>query len=808
MMLKNTLKKIKKSIGRYLSLLVIILIGVAFYAGIKASIPNIREVQKDYYYDTNLMDIKIVSTYGLTESDLEYLKKIDGIDKVTGSYSKYVFDDEEVIQVHSIEENINTFHFVEGRLPENNHECLADSKNYKVGDTITLTELNGENLKIKEFKVVGTIMSPLYTSNDYGSATIGNGKLKSYVFIPKEVFNYDAYTEIYLTIDKDKKDIPYSNSYEEKLDKVIAILEKIKADREELRLKELMNIYLPNINTELVNIPEVTWHIQDREQVINSYKVLSNQYEEVEIIADVIPIFFILVVALMTSNTMARMITEERGEMGTFSSLGISNIKIIGNYLIYVLSSTILGVILGFVIGTVFLPQLVYDCFPVSMPQMKYSFDTTMFILVLITSSIVMALVTIFACLKELRQMPAYLLRPVAPKQGKVILLEKIHCLWNKLSFSWKITLRNISRYKKRVIMTLVGTAGCTFLILIGFAIRDSVNGIGGKQYTELFKYDNLIILQKEINKDDKSLNDKLEKLVEDEVLLKQSSYKVVNKEKRFLDTYLVIPEEENAYFDEYFVLRDYNTYKSLELNDEGVIITPRIKDVFDIEIGEEITLEDLEQNQVQVKVIGIAENYVSNYIYMTENLYRKTFNKEVTYNTIVSKNVLEENKLAKELLKIDEIINVNFSTDLLEKANNGISGLNNIVILLVIISSLLAFTVLYNLTSINISERTREIATLKVLGFKDSETNEYIYRETIITVILGIIIGLLITPTLHHYIINLLEADNMIFLREIKKESYIYASLLTFSFAIIMQIVTYFKLKKVNMIESLKSVE
>jgi len=802
MILKNTIRKISKSIGRYFSLLIIILIGVAFYAGIKASVPNIKTVQNDYYKETNLMDIKVISNYGLTEEDVEYLSELDGIDSVTGSYSKYVFEDDDVIEVHSINNKINTFHLIDGRMPNNNSECLADSKNYKVGEYITLTEKgNEENLNIVKFKVVGTILSPLYTANDYGTASIGNGKLKSYIFIDETAFNYDLYTELYLTIEKNEKDVSYSKSYNEKIDNVIELLEKEKVRREEKRKDELIKIGIPSENL------EVKWHIQSRNEAINSYKLLENQYKEVEIIADVIPIFFILVVALMTSNTMARMISEERGEIGTFTSLGISNRKIIISYLEYVLSSTTIGVMLGYFIGTIFLPRLVYTCFPITMPNMPYIFDFTMLLLILLVAVIVMSIVTIYACQKELKEMPAYLLRPVAPKKGKSILLEKIKFIWNKLSFSWKVTFRNISRYKKRVIITLLGTAGCTFLILIGFAIKDSVNEIGSKQYNELFKYENLIVLKDEVKKDDIELKEELKDLITDELLLKQESFKVTNKEKRMLDVYLMVPEENNEYFKEYFILRNNKTFKEINLSDDGVIITPRISNLYKIEKGDYITLEDLNKNQVEVKVVDITENYVSNYVYMTEKLYKKLFNEEVTYNLIVSKNKNVDN-LAESILNIEKIINISFSEDLLKQANNGINGLNEIVVLLVVISSLLAFTVLYNLTSINISERTREIATLKVLGFTDNEANKYIYIETFVTVIVGIILGMIITPPLHNYVITLLEADNMVFLREIKPNSYLYAGLLTLSFALIMQLVTYLKLKKVNMIESLKSVE
>lgn len=808
MLTKNTLKKIKKSFGRYLSLLCIVLLGIAFFTGIKESVPNIKNIQIEYYNDTNLMDLKIVSTLGLNTDDIKSLENINSIKEIVGSYSKSVLVNDDAIKIYSIEDKINKPYLIEGVMPVNDNECLADSKHYKLGDIIKINDNYTNNLKNHEYKVVGTISSPLYSVTDYGSVDIGNGKLYSYIFIPKENFEYDYYTEAYLTIDKNNKDTPYSNSYKHKIENISNKIENIKDERIETRLKDLMSsIYNnPNLVTEEL-ISQNDWYILTRNDVITSYAILDSQYEQVTTIANVIPIFFILIVALMTSNTMSRMIVEERVEIGTLSSLGVSNIKIILNYILYVLSSTILGSIIGYFLGTIYIPSFVYNCFPVIFPEITYKFNINLFIIVILTSCIVMSLVTIYSCLKELKEKPANLLRPVAPKSGKKIILERIKFIWNKLSFSSKITMRNISRYKKRVLMTIIGTMGCTFLIMIGFALKDSINCVGDKQFNELFKYDNLIILNTNVNSINEELSNTFNNLIKEPLLLNQTSYKVIDQEQS-LDIHMIVPETTTSSFNNYFILRDQDNEKEIELTNEGVIITPKISNRFDVEVGDNITIENLDNQKYEVKIIGITENYVSNYIYMSKSYYEEIFGEKIKYNMIVSKNIEEKNKVATELLKSSTILSINFREDLLKTANEGVSGLNNVVVLLVVISSILAFTVLYNLTSINISERIREIATLKVLGFKDSETNEYIYRETIITVIIGIIFGLILTTILHGYIMDLLETDTTIFLREIKIHSYIYSSILTLTFAIIMQVITYFKLKKVNMIESLKSVE
>lgn len=802
MLLKNSIKKIKKSFGRYLSLVFIILIGVGFYTGIIKSIPNIRDVQTEYYNDKNAMDIKIISTLGFNDDDILALKELDDISVAVGSFSLDTLVNDDVVRVHALEEDINRVLLIDGRMPSSNNECVADDAFYEVGDKIVINNDSSNDLRVLEYEVVGTVYSPLYTGNEYGSSDIGNGKLYSFVYVLKDNFLSDYYTEAFISIDT-KNDIPYSDSYNEDVSDVIHKLENVKKERLSVRIDEIVKQSFGMITKD--SLSNHDWFIMDRDEAIASYSILGSQYTQVTTIANIIPIFFIIIVALMTSNTMARMITEERGEMGTLLSLGYSNSKVISTYLWYVLSATLSGAIIGYFVGTITLPQLVYNCFPIYFPEIEYRFDSFLLFISVFVSSILMICVTIYSCFKELRQKPAYLLRPEAPKSGKKILLERINFIWSKLSFSMKITIRNISRYKNRVLITLIGTAGCTFLIMLGFALRDSISMVGTKQYSDLFKYDNLIILNSNITEMTDELTKEFSGLIDDELLISQASYKAINDEDN-LDVYVVVPEEEKLFY-EYYVLRDEKSSKSLSL-DDGIIVTPKIAERFGVEVGGILTIEDSSKKQYKFRINGITENYVSNYIYMNKDMYHEIFDNEVTYNVVVSKNIAKNDEVARNLLDSGKILSINFSDDLLKTANEMVNGLDEVVVLLVVISCMLAFTVLYNLTSINISERTREIATLKVLGFRDNESNEYIYRETMITVIVGIIVGLFITPPLHSIVMDFLEVDTLVFLKSIKIQSYIYAAVLTFVFAVIMRIFTYFKLKKINMIESLKSVE
>ncbi|MCR5214186.1 MAG: hypothetical protein K6E10_07195 [Eubacterium sp.] len=908
----------------------IIMIGVGFYAGIRQSTPAIRAVENDFVREYNMMDLHIISTLGLTDDDLKEIYKLDSVDSATGGYSEYVYSGDNVLHVLSMDEVINKYKLFSGERPWRDNECLADKNHYKVGDVIEIKEPGDEdNIVIDRFVVTGTIISPIYMGDDLGSAPIGGGELYSYIVVKKAAFNMEAYTDIYVTTRKGEEDVPYSDSYDEKLDQLSRQIKSITTRREKAREKELydeaadiayqevedkrgqvesqirteieeavreemeaaqqakkaelmekagkLGITFENFVGKLsdtvtallnpitdsqvseaaaeqvgpavekameeahakaleeIDIPECKWFVQDRNDVVSLYKSLVDMFAEVETIADVIPIFFIVVVILMTSNTMSRMISEERGEMGTFTSLGISNIAIIGGYMIYVLMATILGVVSGYFIGVLLLPDFVYSCFGISMADISFAFDGKMFLGSLIVAFVVMTGVTIFSCVKELWAKPAYLLRPVPPKAGRKILLERIKPLWGIISFSWKITIRNMVRYKRRVIMTIIGVGGCTFLIWIGLALRDSTGRIGDVQFDDLVHYDSLVILEDGVksfdsidtkNSDEEKV--KLSELVEAPLMMKQESLKVENSVKYSLDVLLFVPDEDSDMFEKYFTFRaadprdvkvEYQDGHVLSkdelpekgsimtLSEDGVLITPRIADIMDVGPGDTLQMTDADGKIYEAKVDGIIENYVGNYVYMSETLYRKVFRSGVMYNCFVS-GLASGEDIVDKILEIEDIVSVNTRDYMLRKANETIKGLDMIVVLLVVIASLLSFTVLYNLTAISISERTREIATLKVLGFTYTEANDYIYRETIISSIVGIGLGLIICPYMHGLVLDVLEVDNMVFLRETETLSYVFAGLLAFIFTLVMALVTFVRLSRVDMIESLKSVD
>jgi len=788
MLFKNTLIKIKKSIGRYLSIFFIILLGVGFLSGLTATSPDILSVADKYYKDQNLMDFKIVNPMGLFDRDVEKLSSLDNVKAVIPSYSLDVIEQDKSIRIHAIENSVNKVKLIDGRMPENLEECVADDKFYDIGDHIIITEETGSLLKNKNYTVVGTIESVLYLSDDYGSTTVGDGKLTSFIFIPKENFTLNAYTEIYLLAQGtglvNSQGTGLVNSYSKKY---ASAVKQLKDD--------------------IIAIKDDTSTVMDRNNVVG-YSDLKSNSDIVSSVSFVFPLFFILIVMLMTSNSMSRMIAEERNELGALTSLGYKDESIISTYLFYVLSASILGAVAGFFIGCRIFPPLIFSMFKYILPTLTYKYDMITFIIILAATILLMVSVTVISCYRELKQKPAFLLRPAILKKGEAILLEKITFIWKRLSFTWKITIRNLFRYKKRAFMTIVGIAGCTALLLAGFGLRDSMNGVAQKQYKEIFKYDDMIILRGEIQEINDVLLETLDKeKIVSPLLIKQSAVKCI-ADDNYSDVYMVVPKDREL-FDDYFTLNNPKSGDLLALNDSGVIISQKLSDNLKVGKGDLVIVRDSNNKEFQFKIEGIAENYISNYIYISENLYNDVIDEPLFYNTIVSThNSEDEKKSAESLINSGYVLNIIYTDDVIQKALDDNQSLNGIIILIVVVSSLLAFIVLYNLTTINISERKREIATLKVLGFNDRETNNYIYREVMILTIVSILIGLVLGIFLHSFIVDIVEGASIMFFRKIKWISFAISGLLTLAFSLIMQFITYIKLQKIDMNDALKSVE
>ena len=568
--------------------------------------------------------------------------------------------------------------------------------------------------------------------------------------------------------------------------------------------KEEANQKINKAQEELNNIDKPIWYLLDRTDN-SGYINYKEDIVKVDAIAKILPMFFIIIVVLMILNTLTRLIEEERTEMGILLSNGFSKTNIILGYLIYVMTSGLLGIGIGLTIGYSLIARIIYGVFLARYyaPKLITIVSPLPFSLVILITLIIMILVTMITCMKELKEAPASLLRQKAPKIGKKVLVEKAEFLWTKMSFMWKTTIRNLFRYKKRIIMTILGVAGCTALLVAGMGINDSINTISKLQYKDIIKYDSMYILKNDVTEMPDDLIDLFNKNeVVNPILINQNAY-TFSFDNKTEDVYVVIPFDV-VNFNNYVSLKSSITNKKISISDNGAVITKQLADHLKVGIGDNLSIRNSDNELFILYVCDITYNYVSHYIYINETYYKEVFKNDITYNSIIANGKIDSN------VKLNDynILMVNYTDDIIETFDSFVSGLNKIIILIVVLACFLAFVVLYNLTIINVSERRREIATFKVLGFYDKEISIFIYRETIILTIIGILLGLFGGIYLHYFVMHTAETDNIMFLRKINTLSYILSGLLTLTFSFIVQLIINKSLKKIDMIDSLKSME
>ncbi|MDR0249452.1 MAG: ABC transporter permease [Oscillospiraceae bacterium] len=769
MLCKNAFVKITKSFGRYISLAAIVLLGVGFYSGVRATAPIVRDTAESYCAEYKLFDYKISATLGLTDSDAAALSGLPGVRAVVPSYSMDAQTALGAIRVHALETEANTPALTAGRLPRSAGECVAGGDGYALGDTVVVTGGSEGGLTRAAFTVTGLADSVLYLHNDYGPAAAGNGKLRGFIFIDKTVFAMPAYTELYVFADGDGE------------------LYAAKPERESARNTQLFGAAAPE------GVKGQQWYIQGRSAVAG-YNELASGVKVIDLVAAVLPLFFIVISALMTSNSMTRMITEERGEMGTLASLGYKDGSITLTYLLYVISATIVGAVAGFFIGCALIPPLIYSNFTYNLPPIAPRYDMPTLALVAAVSAAVMGCVTVISCRKELRRKPACLIRPLPPPGGRAVFLEKATALWRRLSFTWKITIRNMFRYAKRAAMTIVGMAGCTALLLTAFGLRDGMGGIARKQYGEIIKYSVMHTLKDE----QAAPRAELDSLLDNPLYIRQAALRGGEGEGA-LDLYLVVPQNPEL-FAEYFGLVSAENGDAVDLSEGGAVITRRFAKLRGLRPGDSLTVRDSDDIDRAPVITDIVENYTSNYIYMDAGTYERVFGSPPAYNAVVSRGGDAAGH---------ELVGAAVRTgDAMKSAEESTRKLGGVVALIIAVASLLAVVVLYNLTAINISERKREIATLKVLGFRDGEASSYICREALLLTLVSIAFGIGAGVLLHGYVREVIELGALSMTPYIEWHSYILSCALTFAFSGAIQLVTHFKLRKIDMVTSLKSVE
>ena len=562
---------------------------------------------------------------------------------------------------------------------------------------------------------------------------------------------------------------------------------------------------------ELKDLETPEWYVFDRNDN-PGYSTYEEDAEKVDAIAAVFPFFFVLVAALVCSTTMTRMVEEQRTQMGTLKALGYNNRSIVSKYLIYAISASIVGSIIGLCIGFKLFPWVIINAYKImySMPDPMMPFRWDYAGWCTLVGILCTGLSAYFVCRKELKTVPAQLMRPKAPKVGKKIMLERVGFVWNRLSFLHKVTARNIFRYKARSLMTTIGIAGCCALILTGFGLNYAISSIVDRQFGDIFKYDVTIA----ISENSESLEE-LQDYINSNQYINSSEtlmVKTVDAEKNgeTIASVSMSVFQNPEVVDDYITLRTMDDHTPLELTDDGVIISQKMSNVLKAKAGDSFSVVNSDGSKTELKVTGVTENYAMNYIYMTPTLYRNVYGEEPSYNMIYANipDGVETSDLSTELLDDSDILGIAYSSDTMSRFVDTIGSLKSIVIVLIVSAGLLAFIVMYNLVNINVNERKRELATIKVLGFYDREVSSYIYRENNVAVLFGIILGLILGIFLEKFVVSVAEVDAVMFISDMAWWCYVVSALITAIFALIVTIVVHFSLKKIDMVESLKAIE
>lgn len=614
---------------------------------------------------------------------------------------------------------------------------------------------------------------------------------------------------------------------EKELDKAQSVIETsekelAKGKEEYLKAKEETETkisdgekQIADAKKEIEKLGTPKWYVNNRD-TFPEYSGYGDNAERIKAIGKVFPLIFFLVATLISLTTMTRMVEEQRTQIGTMKALGYSRLAIAGKYMGYALIATVGGSIVGVLIGEKLYPYVIvfaYQIMYVHMPNIVIPYNMKYAVMATIAAVACTMFATILACYKELAEQPAVLMRPPSPKQGKRVFLEKVPFVWKRLSFIWKSTIRNLIRYKKRFFMTVFGIGGCMALILVGYGLKDSIFNISVIQYEEIQQYNLQALLNAEASDEEKQaleIYKKNQSEIKDSLDIYMKNVKVGkgNTEK---DVYLYVPSDVKK-FDNFVQLKDRKTDKKYKLTEDGAVLTEKMAKTLEVETGDKIFIKDEDGQKKEVTVTAICENYMGHYLYLTKGTYENLYGETPTFNSELYKlkNTDEKTTLqiGEDMLETKAVMNMQYTDSLRTRIDDMLKTLDSVIVVLIAAAGMLAFVVLYNLNNINITERKRELATIKVLGFYDGEVAAYVYRENILLTLIGSIAGCGLGYLLHRFVIVTVEIDDVMFGRNINFISYVIALLFTFGFSAFVNWVMYYKLKKIDMVESLKSVE
>ncbi len=830
--LKNLLREIKRTFTKFLSIFAICALGVAFFAGIRAASPDMKEAGDRLYNTYNLSDISVISTSGLTADNIRDLESIEGVHAVRASLfvdamAKGTGEKEKNLRLYSMpiklkseyaplidlipdysidaspEYEMNGVEIVSGRMPLNDTEIALDytlegSLVKQLGDEITLTTSGGA----VTLRVVGFIRSPMYISMfERGTSSIGNGTSDGFAYASGNAIS-GLGTKLPV--------MSLLNTYYTRADIVIADKEGLSAYSDEY--EALVNEVTDRIE-DYASTQSGTWYVQDRSGN-PGYSDYSENTDRIAAVGDVFPLIFFIVAALVCLTTMTRMVEEQRIEMGTMKALGYGGWQIAMKYAAYAMSACISGGVVGAIIGFELFPYVIMKAYSIMyyLGNFETPYRADIALTAIAAMAVCTAAATFSACYASLREVPATLMRPKAPKAGRRVLLERIPFIWKKLSFTSKVTVRNLFRYKKRFFMSVIGIAGSGALLVTAFGLNDSIFGIIEKQFGDIWQMDvqayvyeamPLADMQELLSKN--PANDDFTSVM----FCLDSQMDCENGGKSQSGVHLLGVETAESMAGRISL---HNGGTPVTLDNSGVVVTAKLAETLSIKVGDEINMRTGGEDHF-MRVIGVADNYVYHYVYITAAYYESVFGKAMQYNGFMGnlKDGLTDetmDAMSTQLLSDSRMYTVRTIDSIYDSVWDSLSILNYVVLVLILGSGMLTFVVMLNLTNINIGERMRELATLRVLGFYDKEMYDYIFRENNALSVIGAFVGLLFGKIMHLFVIRTCEVDMVMFVRSAKPLSYVYAFALTIVFSLIVNLLMRPKVRAIDMVESLKSAE
>lgn len=858
---KNMWRETSRSKGRLIAIILIIMLGVLIFVGVKAAGPALNESATKTINDAHLSDVQIRSTTGFTSKDVATAEKVAGA-KAEAVKFKYVVGGKEASAValygYQARQQQNQLTLRSGHLPRTANQIVLDQRaktdyGYRLGDTYTFTK--SAKLGQRSYRIVGFADSPMYIDNESrGSANVGDGTVRYFAYVPAQQLKLKVATLLNVRFKALQTSSTFTDQYQDRVNHKVTALKRVFKSRAKARTAALQGTTLTRLERQqwqltqakrqlkqaakqgdsavlaaqqvtlttqqakltaakkqLLAATQTTYTWQDRDD-LPGFEAYGESSERIAAIANVFPVFFFLIAALITFTTITRMVEEARGQIGTFKALGYGKWLIARNYLEYALLAGVSGTVLGALIGNLTLPRLVLALYQAYMP-LKWVVDLQWGVIGLALIFALLATVGAAGIVvrRELAEGPAALMRPKAPKSAKRILLEQITPLWQRLSFNRKVSYRNLFRFKSRMLMTIIGIAGGTALILTGFGIQNSISASGTNQYHDVLHYQATVRLKQAGHQDKADMILNRNDQYHSHITVAGDVGDVRAHGQKVADVNLYVPESRQQLW-RYVSLLNAKTGKPFKLAKNGVVLTEKMATLLHVEVGDRVQVTTTDGHKGHAKVAAITTNYMGHFMYLSADSYQQMLGERPAYNTLLvqlrSQTSKQRNRLAHQLLNHGDALGASYTADQQKTVATMSQSLNPIILIFILLSGILSFVVLYNLTNINVSERIRELSTIKVLGFYDGEVTMYIVRENIVLTLIGIVVGYGVGNLLTAYIMRQAATAQVIFPLTLHLTGYVVATVLMVVFTVIVMLVTHRRLKQVDMIEALKSNE